>query len=642
MICWRFGQILCAGVQTRGLIKLPYQAGLLTRCFIRIMAKQNILTRSKKLKAQAALQANRLMEAKELFEAVCRLDRLDAEARWALSIACRRLKLFADAEIWAREAAQLQPQSAEAQHALGAALQCQGRMVEAIAHYRAALRIRPNFAEGHYFLANIYKDVGDTAGAETHYKEAIALHPDYLEALSNLGALLLALNRSEEALLVLQQALKLDPNAPQTLCNYGAVLDKDGQSDRAREYFQRALDVAPDFVDALVMLASQEEKLHHLENAKRLTERGLALAPTSVTLNLVAARIARTEKRFEDAIAMLEIVRGQNPMVSIEAEVCLDLGKLYDRVGDAERAFACFTEGNRLRESFLPTDYDRGSYLRKLEEISVFLTERLATAPQVVDEQPAPIFLVGFPRSGTTLLEQILDSHPRLQALEEKPIVDAMKKLFLEMAGDNPDALTDLTEADIGKLRQAYWSEVERLVKRQPGTLFVDKMPLNLANAHLIWRVFPQAKFILAIRHPCDCSLSCFMQNFVLNEAMSVFHTLENAVDLYEKVMGLWLRCAATLPLDYHRVRYEDVVEDFEGQARQLLDFLGVGWDAAVLKYDEHAKKRVIKTPSYHQVTQPIYQHAKYRWKRYAKQFEPVMATLDPFIEYFGYGEKQG
>lgn len=603
------------------------------------MAKKNILTHAKKVKAQAALQAGQLTEAKDLFEAVCRLDRLDAEARWALSIACRRLKEFGAAESWAREAAQLQPQSAEAQQALGAALQCQGRMTEAIAHYQAALRIRPNFAEGHYFLANAYKDAGDTMSAETHYKEAIALHPDYLEALTNLGALLMALNRSEEALLHLQRALEIDPYAPQTLCNYAAVLDKEGQSDKARDYFQRVLDYAPDFVDALMMLASLEERSHHLENAKRLTERGLTLAPTSVTLNIVAAKIARTEKRFEDAIALLEKVRGQNVMVSIEAEVCLDLGKLYDRVGDAQKAFDCFTEGNRLMMSFLPAGSDRGVYARKVAKLSGFLTERLAAAPQVADDQPAPIFLVGFPRSGTTLLEQILDSHPRLQALEEKPVVDAMNKRFLEMAGDNPDGLADLTEADILKLRQVYWAEVGRYIKRQPGTLFVDKMPLNLANAHLIWRVFPRAKFILAIRHPCDCCLSCFMQNFVLNEAMSIFFTLEDAVDLYEKVMGLWQRCATTLPLDYHRVRYEDVVADFEGQARLLLDFLGVGWDDAVLKYDEHAKKRVIKTPSYHQVTQPIYQHAKYRWKRYADQMQPVIPVLRPFIDYFDYAE---
>jgi Sulfotransferase family len=158
----------------------------------------------------------------------------------------------------------------------------------------------------------------------------------------------------------------------------------------------------------------------------------------------------------------------------------------------------------------------------------------------------------------------------------------------------------------------------------------------------LIWRVFPDAKFILAVRHPCDVCLSCFMQNFALNQAMATFYSLESTAALYAKVMGLWQQYVQKLPIRYHRIRYEDLVSNFEHETRRLLDFLEVGWDDAVLQHTEHARKRgTISTPSYHQVTQPIYQHAKYRWKRYAKQLESVMETLQPYIEYFGYEEQE-
>ncbi len=603
------------------------------------MAKQNVLTRSKKNKAEELYRSNRLHEAKELYVFVCQNDRTDTHAWVMQGTINRKLGLFKEAEECCRRALAINPNLASAYHTLGAAVQCQGRMAEAQVCYRKAIQLQPDFALAHYFLANVCKDVGDVGNAVKHYRAAIELIPDFLEALSNLGALLLAQGSSLGSLELLQRALKLSPNSPQVLCNIGTILESDSRFDEAKEYFLRALSFDHNFIDALVLLAGLEEKEHRLEEAKSLVARAMKLDPQNAALNLTAAKIARSEGRLEDAIALLENVHGQSLQTSQGGDICINLGKLYDRVGDAERAFACFIEGNRLIVEGL-LDFDRGAYLRKIERLNSFLTDRLVGSPGFEDDQLTPIFLVGFPRSGTTLLEQILDSHPRLQALEEKPTVAAMENVFIEMAGDNPHALAELTEADIRKLRSVYWQEVSRHIKRDNSTYFVDKMPLNLVNAHLIWRVFPKAKFILAIRHPCDVSLSCFMQNFLINGAMSAFFTLEDAVNLYDKVMSLWLRIANALPLDCHRIRYEDVVADFEGQARDLLDFLGVGWDDAVLKFDEHAKKRRINTPSYHQVTQPIYQHAKYRWKRYAKEFDPLMAKLNPFIDYFGYSEK--
>jgi hypothetical protein len=177
-------------------------------------------------------------------------------------------------------------------------------------------------------------------------------------------------------------------------------------------------------------------------------------------------------------------------------------------------------------------------------------------------------------------------------------------------------------------------------IELQAGRLLVDKLPLNLAVVPIILRIFPGAKFILAIRHPCDTTLSCLMQNFAANEAMACFYTLEDAVNTYVTVMTQWQKFVNTIPVNYHRIRYEDLIVDLEGCCRGLLAFLGLDWNPSVLNHVEHAKSRpAINTPSYHQVTQPIYSHARYRWRRYEREFAEQLPKLKPFIDCFGYAE---
>jgi hypothetical protein len=168
--------------------------------------------------------------------------------------------------------------------------------------------------------------------------------------------------------------------------------------------------------------------------------------------------------------------------------------------------------------------------------------------------------------------------------------------------------------------------------------VFVDKLPLNTIWAHLIWRVFPEARFILAIRHPLDVCLGCFMQHFAINSAMSSFLSLENTAAAYAAVMGLWRDLAGALPLKVHTVRYEDVVDDLAGQAAALLAFLNLPWDPAVLDHAGTARaKPIINTPSYHQVARPIYRDAAFRWRRYRPHLAGIADTVQPFVAMFGY-----
>lgn len=608
------------------------------------MAKPNILVRSKKAKASELFNKNQLREADALFAGICQAAPTDIESWVMRAIIHRKLGAFGQAEDYCRRALKIQPDYAWGYHVLGSAMQCQGRIPEAMACYRKAIGLRPDYAESHYFLANALRETSSLGEAVNSYRQAIRLQPDFVEALGNLGAALTMLGDTQAAASVLNKAIMLRPNSPQVLCNQGHILQSDGRLTEALEKYQRALELSPDSLDAIGNVANLLEKTNRLEESRALVERVLPRAPDNPALLIAAAKLARRARRFDAAIEFLERAIKQNLSMEVASEVYLHLGQMYDRQGDAGQAYTHLLEGNRLSAMVAEgMNKEQPAYLDRVARMRAYLTDELASLPddgRDADDSPSPVFLLGFPRSGTTLLEQILDSHPALQTLEEKATVSAMVRAFEDMTQGRENALAELTEQQVAQLRRIYFDEVARHVQLQSGNLLVDKMPLNTVNVHLIWRVFPQAKFILAIRHPCDVCFSCFMQNFRINEAMASFFTLGSAAQVYGGVMQTWLEAVAKLPLDYHRIRYEDLVANFESETRALLEFLGVGWDDRVLGHTEHAIKRgTINTPSYHQVTQPIYQHAKYRWKRYARQFEPVLPMLQPYIDYFGYGE---
>lgn len=607
------------------------------------MAKPNILVRAKKAKASELLNSNQLQEADSIYAAICKATPSDAES-WVLrALIHRKLGLFGEAEAFCRRALQFNSAYAWGQHMLGSVLQCQGRMDEALACYRKAISLDSDHPETHYFLANALRETGMAHEAAASYRRAIQLHPNYLEALSNLGALLTSLGDVQEAVRLLNKAMALSPGAPQIHCNLGQILEREGQFVDALEKYRRAAELAPDALDARINLASLLEKTNKLEEAAELVNGTLLRAPDDPALLLVAARLARRANEVDDAVAMLEKALGNRPSPGVAGDIHFLLGQMYDKKNDSERAYAHFMAANQLSSQATGTSGDQDKYLERVRRMHGYLSPQLSTlqaSHPLSAEEANPVFLMGFQRSGTTLLEQILDSHPALQSIEEKPTVAAMVSAFEDMAQGRKDALTTLTDAQVSTLREIYFKEVARHIKLQPGGVLVDKMPLNTINVHLIWRVFPQAKFIFAARHPCDVCLSCFMQNFVMNESNAGFVSLESAAKVYSEVMQIWRDATRLLPLDYHRIRYEDLVSDFENETRDLLEFLGVGWHDSVLGHTDHAARRgTIRTPSYHQVTRPIYQDAKYRWKRYAKQFEPVMPTLKPFIDYFGYVE---
>lgn len=601
------------------------------------------MTRGRKSRADQLVLSGQLEEACQLYETVCRTDPADVEGWVKLGVTQRRLGRHGESEVSCRRALRLAPRLYIAHQVHAEALHCLGRHDEAIAGYRRAIQLQPNHPDAHYLLGSALMDVGELQHAIVSLKRAIVLRPDFFEALSDLGAALLMVGRSDEAHSALQQALALRPNSAEALANLANLVERDARIDEALALYERALRAQPDSLDVRAKQAELLERSGRLAEAHAAVEQGLAREPTHPFLNLVAARLDRRAGRNESAAARLEAALSQPASPQTKGEIHLLLGQLYDRLGRTDEVLAHLTEGKR--RTAMAADADgagRARFLHKIETARTWVGGRFfkASEPSAPSSADSPIFLIGFPRSGTTLLEQVLDSHPALQTMEEKPAAAAVEHAFIAMTGGGPASLVDLDHEQVAALRKVYFDAVSHHLARRPGTLLVDKLPLNTVRVPLLWRVFPHARFILAIRHPCDVTLSCLMQNFGVNDAMAGFVSLTSIAEIYARVMNAWREFAERLPLLWHRIRYEDLTASPEREARALLQFLGVDWDEAVLDHTRRALTRaVIKTPSYHQVSQPIYQHARYRWKRYESEFAPIMATLRPFIECFGYAE---
>ena len=279
--------------------------------------------------------------------------------------------------------------------------------------------------------------------------------------------------------------------------------------------------------------------------------------------------------------------------------------------------------------------YDRAAFAAKLDRSRAQLTPAWVRGwtPLCVDKRQAPVFLLGFPRSGTTLLDTMLRGHPRIAVLEELPMLERVNAAL-----GGPERVARLNEIQAAHLREVYFSTLAEQRPPPGRDIVIDKLPFHIADTVLIHRLFPNARFIFALRHPCDAVLSCFMQNFQVNFGMAAFLDIEHAAKLYDSAMAYWTHCTELLPLNTYTLRYESLITDAEGEMRALMEFLKLDWDEGVLAHQQNAAGRTrVRTPSYWQVTEKLYTRASGRWLRYRAQLAPVLPMLERWAARFGY-----
>ena len=504
-------------------------------------------------------------------------------------------------------------------------LQMQGRFAEAASRYEQVVAAAPDDWESWNNLGNARRAAGDREGAVAALSRAAELRGEEAGIHFNLGVALAEAGRTEGANAAFAEAARLTPDRPEALIPLGRALSALGRYDEAEAAYRRAPGV-PDSWFELGQLLERGNRLDRLDALIAEAEQaGVRLAYLDA---LALDRAGKIGPALEAARAM----RAADDPV----RRALLIGRLADKAGETNEAFAAFVEANRLVAARHPgAQAAAAEYRRHVSALVEMLTPAYAAglAPALEGERPAPVFLVGFPRSGTTLLDTLLMGHPEIYVLEEVPLLQRAAEALGDFA-----RLPALDAAGVGRLRDLYFEALEAR-DPPPGRMIVDKLPLNLLGAPLIHRLFPDAKFVFAARHPCDVVLSCFMQNFDLNPAMANFLDVDDAARLYDLVMAFWTRSREMLPLDVHDLRYEDLVADTEGQMRALVGFLGLAWDEALLDHQGTAIARgPIATPSYAQVAEPIYARAAGRWERYRDQMAPVLPLLAPWTEKMGYG----
>jgi Flp pilus assembly protein TadD len=477
------------------------------------------------------------------------------------------------------------------------------------------------------------------------FQRARALLPRDVPLLNAIGLCLTRLYRLGEAIEVFDEAIRIDPTYVQSYHRKGIALGMTGDLDGAQRVHERALALFPRNVQALACLASVLARKSEFEKARDYAQRALSLDPGQGT---AIAALAMAENAAGDFAAAEERIRPvfRKPELSGRGRASA-WGILADALDGQNRtgeAFAAYSAENLELEKHHAARFagrvriaEFAAALAARFEMAASADWLVPTFPEVVDgAATGHVFLLGFFRSGTTLLEQVLQSHPDIVTLEERDVLAVTAERYLARR-DDLAALVALSGRELAAARADYWQRVRKLGLDVSGKVMVDKNPLNTLKLPLIAKLFPEARIILALRDPRDVILSCFRRHFEINAAMYELLTLEGTASTYAAVMNLAEVVRAKVPLVIHEHRYERLVEDFEGCVTNVCSFIGVSFREEMMQFHLTAKTQDIRSPSAPQVRRALYQESVAQWRRYAAQLEPVRPILAPWIERFRY-----
>ncbi len=575
-----------------------------------------------------------------------------------------------------RKALAIDPGSAEIHFNLANAYSSLGEFDKAIGSFQQALTLKPDYFEASYQMALVYQQQGRIGEAVTSYRNAVAINPDFADAYNNLGIALLMSGEHEESLASFRNAIARNPDSAETYCNQGVALQQLEKNDEAIASYHEAIAINPDYAEAFNNLGNAHRAQENFQDSIASYQQALRIDPNYIRcfINLcevyektndleslgellsedsfqtfhdednVKYYLALAAFRAKDIDRSLEIVTGVKPNKIAKERLALFFnlkGRILDSVGRADDAFESFVRMNHEELQSAPYQaVDSDGYFRRYETQLQELknTESGYSANETSQEASSGIcFMVGFPRSGTTLLDTILRTHSEIAVVEEKDMIYQVSDALQEER--SIDYLESLDAGEVENLRSVYSNTLKAYHASGENQITIDKYPLSALEVPLINKLFPQVKFILAIRHPMDCVLSCFMQSFRANEAMVNMTRLDRIVELYCLTMETFFSSHRRYGTSYQIIRYEDLVADLETEVTSILSFLNLEWEESLLRYQETARNRkVIDTPSYSQVVQPIYKEATYRWHKYEKYLAKYYPQLEPWIEKLGYG----
>jgi len=617
----------------------------------------------------------------------CQAPRAPAVYFSDLAEMCRQKGLLEEGEQAGRRATALNPDLVGAWNNLGIILQESGKLDESVACLERVVCLQPGNPEAHNNLGNTYKRLNRLDRAEAHYAKALSINPNYAEAHSNLSNLLKENGQMERAAAEARLAIDINPRLADAYINLAGVeisryrysealrwldalqafapahggchnaqamaLKQLDRLDEALDSACRAVALIPENADAHNTLGQVLQELGRFDEAVACYERAAKLPGTAAESAMVnraslLMEVGRKDEAWEafdqvlgayprsasalsnrvdikkysegDAdISRMEALLRPEEGLSFKDQMSLHfaLGKAYLDVGDDDRAFRHLDEGNGMKRSTL--SYDPDAIDRRVRDTAkTFTTSLLKKFKGAGCDSSLPIFIVGVPRSGTTLVEQILSSHSLIHGAGELStlprIVDGL---------EYPACMARMTGEDLTRLGRDYVARIERMAEDRPHV--VDKMPANFLYAGLIHLILPNARIVHCRRDPVDTCLSCYTKLFSAEQAFA--YDLTELGRFHRSYQTLTAHWREVLPTNrFIEVDYEAVVDDIDGQARHLIDFLGLPWEEACLRF--HENKRAVRTASVNQVRQPIYKTSAGRWKKHARHLGPLLAAL--------------
>jgi len=605
----------------------------------------------------AACQKGHTQDAERLFLEVLAEDRDNVHALNLLGMLCVNDFRPSEAVFFISKALKRAPKNAESHANIALAYKDLGELDKAAEHLRQSIRLDAGVPVAHNNLGNVLREMGRPERAVRAYERALRLQPDFAECWSNLAAALNESDQRKRALQAAGRALQLAPRLAQAHNNRGDILLAEARYEEALESYRQATKINPKYAAALINMARVQRDMDMPEAALKTLELALEIEPDNPEAHHVLGVLQeqrgqpeRAAEAFKHAISVapgmaiahyyLAQIRGRDlsdaefeHMQKIWDEVrmldndrmylAFGLARAWEQRGDFDQAFRFLSEGNGIKAKLrLYDDEDTGRFVDALAESAEALAERLDSGAGCHDRRP--VFVLGMPRSGTSLTEQLLASHSAVAGAGELSYAYDMAHRVRELTGRAfPENMRQLTTEQLGELGNYY------LGRHRPATLehrhVIDKTPLNFQYIGLLGLALPEARFIHCHRDPVQ---NCFsIHRLPFDKKQAYAHDLVSLGQYYNRYWRLMQRWKSLFPGRILDVRYEDTVADVEAQARRMLGFLGLPFEARVL--DFYKTRRLVKTPSASQVRQPVYTDALQAWRKFERHLAPLIDQLD-------------
>jgi Tfp pilus assembly protein PilF len=504
----------------------------------------------------------------------------------------------------------------------------------------------------HSLLLNLraygFEQQGRTKEALADLREAVRMAPRDVNLRNTYGETLAKLGRWEEAITEFDAALGYRGDWVNVRLNLASAYECTGDLPRAEDHFRRVLDAEPANALALASLANLAARRADWDIARHLAEQALAADPKQRLALTTLANAAVATGNLTDAGTIIDSALADASLPDADRAMMLTLkGDLLHAQSHFAEAFAAYGQANTLRRKLFAAQYAsagqetaagfvqwQNDYFDRApsEKWKVASASPPGPGPAVAGH----VILIGFPRSGTTLLESVLAAHEGVAVLDEKDLLAAANHAYLS-DGKGLDRLAAADEQELAPLRADYWDRVAGFRGDVAGKVFVDKRPLGAMRLALAARLFPSAKILFAVRDPRDVILSCYRRQFLLNPSMYEFLDLSGAARFYSALMRLSATAREKFAQPWLETRHEALVDDFEGEMRRVLEFLDLPWSADIHGFAQKARDLSLWTPSSAQVVQGLNSDGVGQWRHYREQLEPVLPTLRPWIEKFGY-----